>query len=90
VPDEQQVPAPRAALLDAAAEHVGLDAELLAEVDECRVGDGELLVRGRRERERVVLGEDRLAGLEVERHGGGARLRDVRYGERPRQALRQR
>src|SRR4029077_18980254 len=46
VPDEQEAAAPGGPVLYAAAEHVGLDLEVLAERDERGVGDRELLVRG--------------------------------------------
>ena len=72
------------------AEDVGFDPIGGAEADERGVGDGELLVRGRRERERAVLGVERLAGLQIEGDGGRASLRDVRDGERLREAGRQR
>ena len=71
-------------------DHVGLDPEGAAQPDERRVADDELLVRRRRERERVVLGEERLACLQVEGNGRGSCSGDVGDGERLRQALAQR
>jgi hypothetical protein len=86
VPDEQEVSVPHAAGLGTAAEDVRLDARVPAERHQRRVRDRELLVRGRCQRQRVVLGEERLAGLEVDRYRPGARLRDVRHGESARES----
>ena len=88
--DEQQRAAPDVAVLLAAADDVGLDPEGGPERVERRVGDAELLVRGRRQRERVVGGEDRRAGLEVEDERAGLRGRDVRHLQRLRELPGQR
>jgi hypothetical protein len=72
VADEDEAAAPGRSLLLTAPEDVGLEAEGGPEGNERRVGHGELLVRGRHERQPFVLGEERLAGLEVDRDRGGA------------------
>ena len=64
---QDQAPAPHLPVEEALAAHLGADAEARPERLQHRVGDGELLVRGRREREPRVLCEHDAAGGEVDR-----------------------
>ena len=86
--DEEQAPAPGRSLELTAADDVGLDPELGPEREQRRIGDRELLVRGGREREPVVLREDRGARLKVEDQCACPRLGDMRHRERSRKLPR--
>jgi len=80
---------PDGAVLLPSAEDVGLDLVAGAEAHEGGVGDDQLLVRGGRQREGPVVGEQGLSGLQVEGDRGRPGLGDVRHREGLRESLRQ-
>ena len=82
---QDEVAVPDAVDQLALAEHGRLDAERRPEHDERRVGHGQLLVRGRHERQPLAAAEERLAGRQVDgERGGEPGVRDGERLERPR------
>ena len=67
---EHEPATPDRADLLAFAEHLRPEAVSGAELDERAVGDGQLLVRGRREGPVHVAGEERRPGRQIDRHRG--------------------
>ena len=79
---QDEIPLPGRAERLPVAEDVRLDREAGPERRERRVGDGELLVRGGKERQRRVAGVHGGAGGEVEGHRSGRGEAHVRDAER--------
>ena len=81
VPPQPQVAVPDVTHEAAGADDLRVEPVPRPELGECRVGDGQLLVRRRNECEPGIAGVDDEAGAEIDRQRCRIRRIDVRYGK---------